>query len=161
MRTWRIGISFHLDLCLRNDLLYDVHLWWLPWVRNLYLLVLKPKSRRQGELVLVVALTLIAKLCMESFKLGRKSSRPRTLPEVFAAADGMNNSSSSSSWFLCHERWICTWWGCADTQMHTTRVQGNRSTSPPCLQVDSLLRLLPLTSTCKVTRRLQLCCERT
>ncbi len=27
----------------------------------------------------------------------RKSSRPRTLPEVFAAADGVNNSSSPSS----------------------------------------------------------------
>jgi hypothetical protein len=43
-------------------LLRDVHLWWLPWVRNLDLLVLEPTGRRQGELMLVDALTLIARV---------------------------------------------------------------------------------------------------
>jgi hypothetical protein len=79
-------------------------------------------------LIISLMLTLIAESCMGSFKLGRKSSRP--LPEVFAAADSVKNSWYPSSWFLCHERWIGTWWGCAEyTDAYntcTTQPQGVR-----------------------------------
>jgi hypothetical protein len=66
---------------------------------NLYIHYINMLEENRGEMYRISRSTKRMVMCegIGPVICRRKSSRPRTLPEVFAAADGVNNSSSPSS----------------------------------------------------------------